>query len=71
MATAKQITANQVNALASTGPRTAEGKAVAAQNALGHGLTAKAAVVPWENTEAFDGFRDQLRSRLRGRSRPC
>lgn len=45
MATEKQIAANRRNALKSTGPRTARGKAVTRFNALRHGLDA-AAVIP-------------------------
>ena len=41
MATPSQINANQVNAQQSTGPRSPEGKARVAQNALRHGLTAR------------------------------
>jgi len=57
MATAKQIAANQANALASTGARTADGKARSRMNALKHGLAAEAVVVPWEVAEDFDAFR--------------
>jgi hypothetical protein len=39
MSTDSQIAANQANALRSTGPRTAEGKAKARRNALKHGMT--------------------------------
>src|SRR5262249_5082897 len=60
MATTKQIAANRANALASTGPRTIEGKAAASRNALKHGLTAEAVVVAWENAEDFEAFRSGL-----------
>jgi hypothetical protein len=39
MATQAQITANQANAKHSTGPKSVEGKARVAQNAVKHGLT--------------------------------
>ncbi len=41
MATEAQIAANRLNAQRSTGPRTADGKAVVAQNAAKHGLLAR------------------------------
>ena len=39
MSTTAQITANQLNANLSTGPRTPEGKSASAQNSTKHGLT--------------------------------
>lgn len=39
MATRAQIEANRRNALKSTGPRTAEGKAASSRNAVTHGMT--------------------------------
>ena len=60
MATEKQLAANRKNALKSTGPKTPEGKAVAAQNALKHGLLAKNAVITEgegaENQDEFDAL---------------
>ena len=53
MATAAQIAANRCNALRSTGPRTAAGKAVSSRNALRHGLTARATVVLDEDPQDF------------------
>ncbi len=41
MATPAEIAAHRPNALHSTGPRTAAGKAAASRNALRHGLTAR------------------------------
>ena len=41
MASDKQNEANRRNAEQSTGPKTAEGKAIAAQNSLRHGLRAR------------------------------
>jgi len=53
MTSEKQIAANRANAQKSTGPQTAEGKAQSAQNALQHGLTAAAPVLPDEDPSAF------------------
>ena len=47
MATDAQIAANRLNAMHSTGPKTAEGKANSRRNALMHGLTANV-VIPGE-----------------------
>ena len=64
MATAAQITANRRNALKSTGPRTAAGKAVSSRNALRHGLTARATVVLDEDAGDFLRLRAELRTEL-------
>jgi hypothetical protein len=60
MTTEAQTQANRANAQKSTGPRTPEGKAKVAQNALKHGLLAQQAVVVGEDTDDFDLLRDQL-----------
>ncbi len=64
MTTEAQTEANRANAQKSTGPRTPEGKAKVAQNALKHGLLAKQAVVVGEDTDDFDLLRDQFRAEL-------
>ena len=43
MTTEAQVCANRANAQKYTGPQTAEGKATVAQNAVTHGLLARAA----------------------------
>ena len=53
MATFKQIEANRRNALKSTGPKTPEGKAVVALNALRRGLRARTVVLPGEDRQEF------------------
>ena len=57
MSTTAQITANQLNAQQSTGPRTPEGKSATSKNATKHGLTATYPVIctPQEQTE-FDAL---------------
>jgi hypothetical protein len=47
----RQIAANQGNAQRATGPRTVAGKARSAQNAMRHGILARAAVLPVAETE--------------------
>jgi hypothetical protein len=49
MSTQRQIEANRLNAQASTGPRTPEGKAVSSQNALKSGLDADSQFVYGED----------------------
>ena len=56
--------ANRSNAQKSTGPRTAEGKAVAAQNAVRHGLLAQEVVVKGEDPGEFEFYRQQMLAEL-------
>ena len=60
MTTQRQVEANRRNAALSTGPRTEEGQAASSMNALRHGLTAKTPVVPTEDQDEFDQFREAL-----------
>ncbi|OHB76601.1 MAG: hypothetical protein A2Z25_06035 [Planctomycetes bacterium RBG_16_55_9] len=64
MSTQAQIKANRLNAQKSTGPNTAEGKTVVAQNAIKHGLFAQQNVINCENHADFDQFHADLRSGL-------
>lgn len=57
MATEKQIAANRQNAQKSTGPRTLDGRARVAQNALRHGLRAEQSVIIGEDMAEFETFR--------------
>ena len=65
MATQKQILANRQNAQSSTGPKTHEGKAVVAQNALKHGVLARKDVISAENQADFDHHVEQMLSSLK------
>jgi hypothetical protein len=51
-----RIDANRANAQHSTGPRTPEGKARVARNAIRHGLLSRQAVLPTDNRAEFDEF---------------
>ncbi len=64
MSTESQILANRRNAQKSTGPRTTEGKAIASQNAVKHGLTAADALINSESQAEFEQYRDQWLAEL-------
>ncbi|MCX5644785.1 MAG: hypothetical protein NTZ17_08875 [Phycisphaerae bacterium] len=64
MTSAAQVQANRSNAQKSTGPRTPEGKAVVAQNAVRHGLLAKEVVIKGEDPGEFELYRDQMLAEL-------
>ena len=64
MASAAQIAANRRNALKSTGPRTPEGKAATAGNALCHGLRSERAVIFDESPEELAAFATGIRAAL-------
>jgi hypothetical protein len=53
MASDKQIAANRLNALKSTGPVTPEGTARCAENAIRHGMLARSVVLCAENADRF------------------
>ncbi len=54
MANAAQITANRRNAAKSTGPKTTQGKAIVARNAIKHGLLARQNVILGEDPQEFE-----------------
>ena len=58
--TKAQIAANRRNCQKSTGPSTPQGKAVASQNSLKHGLTASQIVIKSEDQAEFNLHRSQL-----------
>ena len=64
MSTKAQIKANQQNAQKSTGPQTAEGKAVVSQNAVKHGLFAAESVIQGENEADYEAFHDNMLAEL-------
>src|SRR5215475_6129113 len=56
MSTLKQIEANRLNALKSTGPRTDEGKQRSRCNAVRHGLTAETVIAKLEDRQDYEAF---------------
>ncbi|MCX5647444.1 MAG: hypothetical protein NTZ17_22605 [Phycisphaerae bacterium] len=60
MTSAAQVSANRSNAQKSIGPRTPEGKAAVAQNAVRHGLLAQEVVIKGEDPGEFEFYRDQM-----------
>ena len=56
MTSLKQITANRVNALKSTGPRSEQGKLRSRQNAMRHGLAAETVIAVLENAADYEMF---------------
>ncbi len=64
MATAAQVLANRLNAQKSTGPRTPEGKAIVAQNAVKHGLSGRLDVIQGEDQAEFDRHRAAMLGEL-------
>lgn len=60
MATEAQKQANRRNALKSTGPRSAEGKATARQNATKHALLTQNLIVRDESPVELESFRERI-----------
>lgn len=60
MATQKQIEANRLNALKSTGPQSEEGKAASSRNALKHGVLSTRAVSEYEDGDEYQALLNQL-----------
>ena len=65
MSSAAQAVANRENTNRSTGPRTESGKAVSRLNALRHGATSKAVVLPGEDPAEYERFEKALLADLR------
>jgi hypothetical protein len=68
MTSIKQIEANRLNALKSTGPRTEQGKQTSRQNALRHGLTAETVITALENSADYQAFETTIASDYQPRS---
>src|SRR6266542_1645001 len=64
MTTPVKTAANRQNALQSTGPRTLEGQAIAAKNALKHGLLSQEVLLPSENAEMLAELVQRVREDL-------
>jgi len=58
----RKAEANRKNAQRSTGPRTAEGKARVAQNAITHGLLSEKALLPDEDPQALEALAEAMRA---------
>ena len=56
MTSDKKITSNRTNAQKSTGPKSAAGKAIVAQNARTHGLLSRSLIIEGESQEEFSGL---------------
>ncbi len=64
MTSEARVAANRRNASKSTGPRTKQGKAIVAQNALKHGFGAHQDVIPGEDPRQFELLRRRLLGEL-------
>ena len=64
MASPRKLLANRRNALQSTGPKTPQGKAASAKNALKHGILSREVLVPGEDGDALTVLGDRLRAEL-------
>ena len=63
MATTAQIFANRLNSRKSTGPQTAQGKAVVSQNAVKHGIFTES-VIKGEDPADYEAYHDQFLAEL-------
>ena len=62
MTSLKQIEANRLNAIKSTGPRTVQGKRRTRCNAVRHGLTAETVIAAFENAADYASFEQSIAS---------
>jgi hypothetical protein len=68
MATPAQISANRLNAMKSTGPRTGDGKSASRLNALRHGVDAQLAVIPGEDPAELETLTRDYHAQFRPNS---
>ena len=68
MTSLKQITANRINALKSTGPRSEQGKLRSRQNAMSHGLAAETVIAVLENAADYEMFTASIAADYQPRS---
>jgi len=68
MTSLKQIAANRLNALKSTGPRSADGKVRSRQNAVRHGLTAETVISALEHAADYQALEANIVADYRPRS---
>lgn len=64
MSSEKQIKANKLNSLKSTGPVTGAGKSNSAKNSTKHGIFSKVVLLPWESSDELDELSITLKSDL-------
>jgi hypothetical protein len=60
LASERRVAANRENARRSTGPKTPQGKRAVRFNGLQHGLLSREAVLPGENEDEFEKFRNSM-----------
>ena len=65
MTTERKRAANARNAIRSSGPRTAVGKARAARNRITHGLLSREALLPGEDRKEFEALAEGIRKHFR------
>ena len=64
MSSHKQIAANRVNSLKSTGPNSIQGKAIVSQNAVKHGILSCQVLINQEEREVYEDFRESMLQNL-------
>lgn len=69
MVSTKKLVANRANAKKSTGPKSAEGKAVSRLNSWKHGLTADRILIGGEDAGEFETLRAELMEEWKPKSR--